>query len=227
VKALVRTPAVQVMLAILLTSYLKLCYASLRWRREGEDKAQAARETGRGIIVCFWHSRISLSPPIWPIHDPAAQKPRALISLSPDGEFVARAMAWMGYPAIRGSSIKATARDKRKGGASAFREAMGWIRDGGGLAITPDGPRGPAERLADGAVRLAHKTGAPVLLAGLACSPAIRLGSWDHAMVPLPFARAAIVWSGPFPAEGDPAALGQNWEQRLNEATRRAEALVA
>jgi lysophospholipid acyltransferase (LPLAT)-like uncharacterized protein len=227
VKPLLRTPAVQVVLAVLLTGYLKLCYASLRWRREGEDNAEAVRRTGQGVIVCFWHSRIALSPPIWPVHDPAAQRPRALISLSPDGEFVARAMAWLGYPAIRGSSIKASARDKRKGGASAFREAMSWVRGGGGLAITPDGPRGPAERLADGTVRLAQKTGAPVLLAGLACSPAIRLGSWDQAMVPLPFARAAVVWFGPFPAEGDPAVLGQSWERGLTEATRRAEALVA
>jgi lysophospholipid acyltransferase (LPLAT)-like uncharacterized protein len=232
VKALFRAPAVQVALALILTGYLKLCFATLRWRSEGEAAAEAARRAKGGVIVCFWHSRIALSPPIWPLHDPSTPEPRALISLSPDGEFIARAMAWLGFPAIRGSSIKASARDKRKGGASAFREALAWIKGGGGLAITPDGPRGPAETMAEGAVRLAQRTGAPVLLAGLACAPAIRLKSWDRAMLPVPFARAAAVYAGPLQAPGElePEALAglcDQWGRGLSDVTRRAEALVA
>lgn len=226
-KGLFRSPAVQVFVALVLTGYLKLCFATMRWRREGEAALRTVQRQGGGVVVCFWHGRIALSPPIWPRHEPSTPEPRALISLSPDGEFVARAMNWLGYPAIRGSSTKATARDKRKGGASAFREALAWVGGGGGLAITPDGPRGPSERLAEGAVKLALKSRAPVLLAGLACEPAIRLGSWDKAMLPVPFARAALVWAGPYAAEGDAEVLRSAWEQDLSEATRRAEALVA
>jgi lysophospholipid acyltransferase (LPLAT)-like uncharacterized protein len=228
-----RSPVVQVLMALILTAYLKLALATIRWRREGEPIAEAARASGSGILVCFWHSRIALSPASWPL-GPGRRgpEPRALISLSPDGAFIARAMAWMGVPAIRGSSMKGSDRAKPKGGAAAFREALAWIRDGGGLAITPDGPRGPAEQMAPGAVQLARITGAPVLLAGLACRPALRLSSWDRAVLPLPFARGAVVWAGPFtaPRDADDAALAdlqRTWSLALSEATARAEALAA
>jgi lysophospholipid acyltransferase (LPLAT)-like uncharacterized protein len=107
-----------------------------------------------------------------------------------------------------------------------------WLAGGGGVAITPDGPRGPAEQMAEGAVLLARRSGAPVLLLGLACRPALRLRSWDRTVLPLPFGRAAMVWDGPFvaPADADRAALQslrRTLEQRLSAATARAEAMLA
>jgi lysophospholipid acyltransferase (LPLAT)-like uncharacterized protein len=232
VKRLMRNPAVQALLALLLTGYLRLALGTIRWRREGESLAEAARASGAGLIVCLWHGRIALSPASWPLRDRAGPEPRALISLSPDGAFIARAMAWLGVPAIRGSSTKSSDKAKPKGGAAAFREALAWLQDGGGLAMTPDGPRGPAEQMAPGAVQLARLAGVPVLLAGLACRPAIRLSSWDGAVLPLPFARGAVVWAGPFtaPAEagdGQVAELQRDWSRALSDATARAEALAA
>ena len=230
-KRLLRSPGVQWALALLLTGYLKLTLATMRWRREGEPAAEAARRSGGGLIVCFWHGRIALSPACWPLRERVGPEPRALISLSSDGAFIARAMAWMGVPAIRGSSTKASDRAKPKGGAAAFREALGWLKGGGGLAITPDGPRGPAEQMAPGAVQLARLSGAQVLLAGFACSPALRLSSWDRTVIPLPFARGAVVWSGPHAAPAgsaeDAAELQRAWTLALCEATARAEALAA
>ena len=80
-----------------------------------------------------------------------------------------------------------------------------------------------------GTPALARVTGAPVLLVGLACQPAIRLGSWDGAMIPLPFGRAAMVWDGPFTASrsDDVEVLAADWGPRLSAVTRRAEALLA
>lgn len=231
-KHLVRNPAIQILLALLLTAYLKLALGLMRWRREGEPLAEAARGSGEGLIVCLWHGRIALSPACWPLHERTGPEPRALISLSPDGAFLARAMAWMGVPAIRGSSTKASDKAKPKGGAAAFREALAWLRGGGGLALTPDGPRGPAEQMAPGTVQLSKLAGAPVLLVGLACKPAIRLSSWDRTVLPLPFARGAVVWAGPYrvPADADDAtvaALQNDWSRELSQATARAEALAA
>ena len=112
-------------------------------------------------------------------------------------------MARLGFPAIRGSSTKAWDKAKPKGGAGAFREVLRWLSRGGGVAITPDGPRGPSERMAEGAPLLAKMSGAPVLLVGLACRPALRLGTWDRAILPIPFGRGVVVWAGPFEIAGD------------------------
>ena len=234
-KRLMRSRGAQGLLGFLTAAYLRLALATIRWRPVGREKVEAVWAAGGGVIVCFWHSRIGLSPAAWPmalVRAGRAQEPRALISLSPDGGFIAAAMARLGFPAIRGSSTKAWDKAKPKGGASAFREVLRWLKGGGGVAITPDGPRGPAERMAEGAPLLAKLSGAPVLLVGLACRPAIRLRSWDRAMLPRPFARGALVWAGPFaaPADADAEtleALRQTWEAELSRATAEAEALVA
>ena len=221
-----RSPFVQGLLSRLLAGWLRLCIATIRWRQENLEGAQETWTSGGGAIVCFWHSRIALAPACWPLDK--AQEPRVLISLSPDGEFIAQAVSRLGFPAIRGSSSKKEALDKAKGGAAAFRDVLRWIRSGGGIAVTPDGPRGPAEEMAEGAVLLAKASGAPVLLVGLSSRPEMVLDTWDQARVPLPFGRGAIVWDGPIVWE-DGADLGvvrQEWAARLSAATRRAEQML-
>lgn len=216
-------PGVQGVLAWLFAGWMRLCVATMRWRRENAGVALPVGDDG--VIVAFWHSRIGLSPAAHPDLD---RRPmRALISLSRDGEFIADAVARLGFPAIRGSSAK-TGSAKAKGGSTAFRDSLRWIRAGGGLAMTPDGPRGPAEQMAEGAPALARATGAPVLLLGLAARPAIRLNSWDRALLPLPFSRGAVVWelvSHPG-AVMDDAAVAADWSARLSAVTARAETLL-
>jgi lysophospholipid acyltransferase (LPLAT)-like uncharacterized protein len=225
-----RRPGVQAALAWLMAAYLRFALSTIRWRQENRACAEAvwdAPQPGRGgVVVCFWHSRIALSPACWPLE--RAQAPRALISLSPDGQFIAGAVQRLGFPAIRGSSRKPTDPGADKGGASAFRDVLKWIRGGGGVAITPDGPRGPAETMKDGAPMLGRVSGAPVLFVGLASRPCLRLNSWDKALIPLPFTRGAIVWAGGEPAArgADSADLAQAWAETLSAVTRQAEALV-
>lgn len=229
-KRLFRSHRVQAALALLFAGYLKLALATIRWRQENLDEAEAVWDAGGGVLVCFWHGRIALSPACWPLR--RAQEPRALISLSPDGQFIAGAVARLGFPAIRGSSTKTSDPKKAKGGAAAFRDVLRWVAKGGGVAITPDGPRGPAERMAEGTPLLAKASGAPVLLVGLAARPCLHLNSWDRAALPLPFGRGAIVWDRLEPVGRDVEAAGlkalnEAWAARLSAATRRAEAMVA
>jgi lysophospholipid acyltransferase (LPLAT)-like uncharacterized protein len=228
-KALFRAPAVQAALASLFAAYLKFALSTIRWRQENRAAAEAVWDAKGGVLVCFWHGRIALSPACWPLD--RAQEPRALISLSPDGQFIAGAVEKLGFPAIRGSSAKKSDPAKAKGGAGAFRDVLRWVGKGGGVAITPDGPRGPAESMAEGTPMLAKASGAPVLFVGLAARPCWRLKSWDEAVVPIPFARGAIVWDRADPvartaSDVELAALNTEWAARLSAATRRAEVLA-
>lgn len=227
-----RSPFVIWLLSSIFAGYSKLVFRTLRMTVEGAEQAEAVwaqgRETGVGAILCFWHSRIPMSPLSWPQDLSRRQDMRALISRSNDGEFIARTVEKLGFPAIRGSSAKKTDLAKNKHGEQAFRDMVKWVKDGGGVAITPDGPRGPAEHMEKGTPSLARVTGAPVIFVGLAAKPCIRLGSWDNTMIPLPFARAAMVWDGPTGAGRgqDPDQLAEDWADRLSAVTRRAEALV-
>lgn len=227
-----RSPVVVRSLAFLFAAYLRFVFRTLRWTREGQETAESVwkpRGTpGTGAILCFWHARIPLSPVSWPQSE-TRQDMRALISRSADGEFIAQSMERIGFPSIRGSSAKKTNLAKNKYGEDAFRDMIRWVKDGGGVAITPDGPRGPAQHMERGTPALARVTGAPVLFVGLACRPCFRLGSWDRTVLPLPFGRAAMVWDGPaYAGKGDdPDALAEAWAARLTAVTERAEALLA
>ena len=230
-KTLFRTRTVQGALAILLSAYLDVALRTTRWRFENRDGADACVAAPEGIVACFWHGRIPLGPACRQV---LRKKPRkVIISLSPDGEFIARAMERLSFPAIRGSTGRnATVAGGEgtggKGGAAAMREALRFIRDGGVVAITPDGPRGPAQVMAAGAVTLARASGAPVFLFGLAARPAFRLKSWDRTLFPLPFGRGAVVFVGPLraPRDADEEALRLDWQARLVEADARAAALL-
>ena len=142
-----------------------------------------------------------------------------------------QAVGRLGIPAIRASSAKKSDPAKAKGGAAAFREILKWLKTGGTAAITPDGPRGPRQEMAEGTPMLAAVSGAPVLLAGLACRPCLRLRTWDAMVVPLPFGRGAMVWDAPLTLDRSEAAAGveplrRAWAERLTAVTDRAEALL-
>ena len=217
---------VQNALAWALAAWMRFCFATMRWTRENEAAAEAVWDSGEGVVCAFWHGRIGLSPACWP-HG-RAQPAKALISLSADGQFIAKAVARQGFPAIRGSTGNKEAPERAKGGSAALREVLRWVKSGGGIAVTPDGPRGPAREMGEGVPLMARLSGAPVLLIGLSCSPAIRLGSWDEAVLPLPFARGAIVWdSTRFPEGGDLGEVAKDWEARLTAVETRADAITA
>jgi lysophospholipid acyltransferase (LPLAT)-like uncharacterized protein len=227
-KALFHAPWVQATLAWLMAGWMKLCLSTMRLTVENRAAAERVWDAGGGVIVCFWHAKIALSPAAWDFE--RGQEPRALISQSADGEVIARAIGKLGIPAIRGSSTKKTHRGrmKEKGGAEAFRELLRWVKAGNCIAITPDGPRGPARQMAEGAILIARLTRAPVLMMGLAARPAIVMDTWDRGLIPLPFARGAIVWGDAMVETGEDSQEARDrWAERLTALEARAEALLA
>jgi lysophospholipid acyltransferase (LPLAT)-like uncharacterized protein len=219
-----RNPIIQSVLAWILARWMRFCFATIRWTRQNEAVAEAVWDQGGGVLCAFWHSRIALAPACWPLD--RATPAKALISLSPDGQFIARAVGRLGFPAIRGSSANKDKADRAKGGSQALRDGLKQLRTGA-LGVTPDGPRGPARTMAEGFPLMARLSGAPVLFIGLSCNPAIRLNSWDRALIPLPFGRGAIVWDrADFPEGADVAEVAADWAERLTAVEARADALT-
>ena len=219
-----RNPVIQTLLSSLLAAWMKFCFATIRWTWEGREYAEGVWAAGGGVICTFWHSRIGLSPACWPLD--RAQPAKALISLSPDGQFIARAVALQGFPAVRGSSANKDKADAAKGGSRALRDGLKQLKVGA-LAITPDGPRGPARVMAEGMPLMARMSGAPVLFIGMSCRPAVRLNSWDRALLPLPFGRGAIVYDiDRYPDGADLAEVTAAWTDRLTAVEARADAIT-
>ncbi|WP_293677284.1 lysophospholipid acyltransferase family protein [uncultured Phenylobacterium sp.] len=231
-KGFLRSDGVQALLGWLLGTYLRVVLRTVRWRHENVACVEPVlADDTRGAIALFWHGRIPLclatAPQWW------RKRTRALISPSADGEFIARALAMSGFPAIRVSSAKPGDTKKMRQAVAAIREATSWVRGGGALVVTPDGPRGPNEVIAEGSLQIARRSGQPVYLMGVAASPAWQSAStWDRVMFAAPFGRGAVVWDGPLyvPADADGPAIAvliADWSARLSAATRRAEGMVA
>ena len=230
-KKLFRHPLVQGAVARILSLYIDFCFLTMRWRFEDRAGVDAMVASPLGAVGAFWHGRITLAVVCRRVlkHKPR----RVLISLSPDGEFIAQAVERLGFPAIRGSAAKKNrGATEMKGGSAAFREALKFMRDGGLIAITPDGPRGPNQVMPLGTVILTQTGQVPIVLFGLAAQPAITLGSWDKARLPLPFSRGCVVFDGPHYApraagEAEREVLRADWQARLIAAQKKAEALLA
>jgi lysophospholipid acyltransferase (LPLAT)-like uncharacterized protein len=229
VKLFLRTPWVQSTVAWLVSFYLRVTLATMRWSFENQDAAESAIASPHGIIGCFWHGRIALAVVCRRV---LKEKPRrVLISPSPDGEFITKVVGRLDFPALRGTSAL-TDKRRMRNGAAAFRGALRFLEEGGVIAVTPDGPRGPAQEMPMGPVMLARMRETPVLLFGLAAEPALTLRSWDRARIPLPFGRGCVVFAGPLTVSRDAdedklECTRAEWQDRLNAAQMRAEAAVA
>ena len=227
-KMFFRRPSVQAALAWLVSVYLGVTLATMRWRFIDRASVDAAVASPEGVIACFWHGRIALAVACRRV---LKKKPRrVLISRSPDGELIAKVVRRLSFPAIRGSANRRdAAHDQRTFAAS--RDVLRFMRDGGLVAITPDGPLGPTEQMPIGPVLLARISQAPVLLFGLAAKPTLTLKTWDHTQIPLPFGRGCVVFDGLFtvPRGAKPEELESvraDWQARLCAAQNAAEAAL-
>jgi lysophospholipid acyltransferase (LPLAT)-like uncharacterized protein len=228
-KTLLANPIIQFLIGRAIGGYMLLVGVTTRWERVN----QAAVEpfwSGRGrLILCMWHGRFSLFHKLWRF-GPGAPKGKMLISQSREGAIVAHTARTVGADVIRGSAAK---RGQPKGGVEATFAMARHIGDGGMVAVTPDGPRGPRMHARKGPVQVAKIAQAPLLPVAWSTSHRIvARKSWDHFILPLPFGRGALVWGEPIDAPAPDAgddeieAVRIKLETELNrisaEADRRA-----
>jgi len=116
--------------------------------------------------------------------------PGALVSLSKDGEILSSLLSKWGYRLFRGSSSS--------GGKEALNELIYNFADLKCAAITPDGPRGPARFIKNGALIVSMKCGVPIIPVSVEYSNALTLKkSWDRFEVPVPFTRCMVKFGKP------------------------------
>lgn len=152
----------------------------VRWIDDGPVRAHVAR--GEPLIYAIWHGQLL---PLLFAH--RGQGIFALISEHRDGEIIARIVERLGFRTIRGSTSR--------GAARALVSIVGELRAGHRIAITPDGPRGPAREFAPGALIAAQRAGAPIVAVAMHASRAWQLKSWDRFTIPKPFARVVVAYS--------------------------------
>lgn len=189
--------------------FLHMLARTWRIRVVNGDYVRDLRRAGHTFIFALWHGQ--LLPLLWHHREEGVL---VLISEHRDGELVARAAQSLGYGLIRGSSTR--------GAERALISLVRELQAGHEVAITPDGPRGPAATFASGALVAAQRSDSFILPVAASADRAWRLRSWDRFMIPKPFARVTVAYGTPAKvlAKTSRAAAeeGPRFERLLNEA---------
>lgn len=178
--------------------------ATWRFRPHGLEHERALRSERRPFVYVLWHSRIL---PLLYRH--RGEGVVLLISRHRDGGYVADLAERWGYRSVRGST--------RRGGEVGLLGVVRALQDGAVVAITPDGPRGPPERVQPGAVAAAQHAGVPLLAVGVRPGAAWWLRTWDRLCVPKPFTTIDISYGRPIHVQP-----GKEGMRRGMEAVARA-----
>lgn len=182
-------------------------------RGELLDQIQQAKEPA---VIYTWHGLLYL--PVYVLRNRGIY---GLVSPSRDGQFFADLFRSFGWKVVEGSS--------RRKPVEGLMKAKEVLRQGGVLAIVPDGPVGPAFEVKPGLVFLGSVSNVSLIPVGVALRLAVTLKSWDRAKVPIPFSRACLYFGEPVRlprlerSQRQQAArdLGARLEACIEEARRR------
>lgn len=163
-------------------SLLKAWASTLRLDLSPEDIRNRNYED-EAVVVVVWHNRLFVVAEMFRRFG-RVRPFYSLVSASKDGAWLNAFLESLGMRTVRGSSSRL--------GREAAAALVEVVKAGYHVGITPDGPRGPCYDFKPGALIVARRAHAPVLLIGGEFGSAWRLGTWDRFYVPLPFSRVRV-----------------------------------
>ncbi len=178
------------------SGFMRTLYATLRVRHLNPSNITTLNDAGKQYMFAFWHCHLLLL-----IFSKLKRPITVMISKHKDGELIARTIQRFGVDTSRGSSSR--------GGAAALKRMVDLAEEGFNIAITPDGPRGPARVAQPGVVLAAQRSGVPILPVALVAENKKQLRSWDRFEIPKPFSRVIHVYGEPItiPPDADEGEL--------------------
>ena len=192
---------------------IRLLHLSIKTETLGEENISSFWQQDERVIIPFWHDQLLLMVFGYP-----GKGAKLLISVSKDGELLARTMKYFQQETVRGSSSR--------GGRAAFREMLNLCKEDADLVLTPDGPKGPRHELKDGVVQLARMSKRAVVPLAFACSRGHRFASWDRFLFPYPFSRGVYAFGEPvfFDQDEGVEVFRERLLQSISENQQRVEA---
>jgi hypothetical protein len=191
-------------------SVIRMLGPTLRFEVLGWQRAQGVHASGKRIIWAFWHRVII--PIVWwhRNHGTVVMNTTAF-----DGRWTRKVIEWLGFGTAQGSSSR--------GGLRGLAVMARRLKEGLDCAFTIDGPRGPRYVAKPGPVMLARKTGCPIQVFHVGVDRGKTFEkTWDHFLLPAPFARAVILFSPPIyvPTDANAEAMEAKHAEMQRELER-------
>ncbi|MDX2082478.1 MAG: lysophospholipid acyltransferase family protein [Rickettsiales bacterium] len=178
----------QELICLIFIAYMKLVFFSCKKIFINDEILDKIAREQIPTIATFWHNRLMMIPFL------AARSKKkfpdynfmTLASRHGDGRFVGRIMEKFGLISIYGSS-----QDGRKSSRGidigSFKKIFAGLKKGYTIGITPDGPRGPNQKINGEIINIARAANAGILPLSYSCSRFIEIKTWDRFKIPLPF----------------------------------------
>lgn len=185
----------QLTIACIVHIFLWFVYKTSKIISKGNVKEVAkCNKNKKSVILFTWHGKIASAPielnKFFKEGIQNGKKLSVLTSGHRDGQIAANIASSFNFETIEGSTI-----DPRKGSTknkkslTSIREIIKKIQQNRIFVFAADGPRGPAFQINTKITNIAQKIGIPIVCVGISYSKKIKLKTWDHFEIPLPFGR--------------------------------------
>jgi lysophospholipid acyltransferase (LPLAT)-like uncharacterized protein len=185
--------------------YMRLVWSTSRVDLGNFAELQRLCDKYDGAVALLWHEEVfTVAYGYWwaGIHG------HTLASRGDAGEVITRLLLRCGYTVFRGGST--TSRSRHREGV--INDLVAHMRDHHGVlyGLTVDGSKGPPYCMKTGGIVIASTCGKPIALVRTWYRRHLRLPTWDHTAIPLPFNHIVYYYRGPYFAPenlADSAAL--------------------
>ncbi|MFC2061903.1 lysophospholipid acyltransferase family protein [Elusimicrobiota bacterium] len=189
------------LLAVVITLYIRFLGWTTRLEYVGMENIPA-----KPFLYIFWHRYILFLP-----YTHRGKAIRVLVSTSKDGDISNIVNRQFGQRIIRGTASSPS--EARRSLISIIR----CMKEKNVVALTPDGPHGPAGEVKNGIPFIAKKVGCPVVPVAWSVKRKKILNSWDKFILALPFNKGVFVTGKPIYI--DP-------EEGLDDASKRIKGIM-
>ncbi len=180
-KKIIKNLYVQHFLAFISAIYIKLVRTTSVVLEKNIESPEFYWKNNKPFILAFWHNQLMMISYCWR----SDSKINILASGHSDGRFGALVGRYFNL-----NNIPVSSNDQKMSLKPIFK----LLKTSNYIGITPDGPRGPSQKVSEGIIRISKITQVPIIPVGFASSKSKKLKSWDSFLITKPFAKCAFVW---------------------------------
>ena len=185
IKKFLQNELIQNIIGFLISLYIKVCFHTSLWYVKNNKSIKNHIKKKSKIIVIFWHNRLLMAPFCWEYKNNF----KMLISSHRDGRIISSAVSYLGIDTIEGSS--------NKNKITSTKQIISELNQKNIIGITPDGPRGPNQKIKEGLVSMQKKTDSVIFPLCYSAKFYKQFSSWDKFMFVFPFNKFVAIWGKP------------------------------
>jgi lysophospholipid acyltransferase (LPLAT)-like uncharacterized protein len=207
------------LIGLLIYLYISTVFLTSRRKIVVAETLDLEAFNNESSICVFWHGRMILMYFLRPKNN----KTNIFSSSHADGKIIGTVSKLFKINVVWGSP--------NKNPFKAMREIFSVLKKGESLAITPDGPRGPAFEINSNIVRIASKYNLSIVPLTFGASRKKSFSSWDRFVLPLPFGKLTFIYGNPIKVQANVTNkeienINSTIKKELNAICQKADQLV-